>query len=93
MRKYELMIVFPVEEDASKQGMEALRNLLSEFDVEIISEEPYGDRDLAYEIKHKTKGRYTLFNINVDPAKMLELNRRFKLIHQILTYLFVRVEE
>ncbi len=93
MRKYELMTVFPVEEDAFKPGMDALHNLLKEFDVEIISEEPYGDKDLAYQIKRKSKGRYTLFNINADPSRMLELDKRFKLIAQLLTYLFVRVEE
>ncbi len=93
MRKYELMTVFPVEEDIYKPGMDALRALLTEFGVGIISEEPYGDRDLAYEIKRKTKGHYTLFNINADPAKMIELDKRFKLIVQMLTYLFVRIDE
>ncbi|AGT43942.1 30S ribosomal protein S6 [Treponema pedis str. T A4] len=87
------MTVFPVEEDLYKPGMDSLRNILTEFGVEIISEEPYGDRDLAYEIKRKTKGRYTLFNINADPARMIELDKRFKLIAQMLTYLFIRVEE
>ncbi len=93
MRKYELMTVFPVEEDLYKPGMEALHSILSDFGVQIISEESFGDRDLAYEIKKKRKGRYMLFNVNIDPAKMIELDKRFKLITQMLTYLFIRVEE
>lgn len=93
MRKYELMTVFPVEEDIYKPGMEALHSILADFGVQIISEEPFGDRDLAYEIKKKRKGRYVLFNIEADPSKMVELDKKFKLITQMLAYLFIRVEQ
>jgi ribosomal protein S6 len=93
MRKYELMTVFPVEEDIYKPGMEALHSILADFGVQIISEEPFGDRDLAYEIKKKRKGRYVLFNIEADPSKMIELDKKFKLITQMLAYLFIRVEQ
>ena len=93
MRKYELMTVFPVEEDVYKPGMEALHSILADFGVQIISEEPFGDRDLAYEIKKKRKGRYVLFNIEADPSKMIELDKKFKLITQMLAYLFIRVEQ
>lgn len=93
MRKYELMTVFPVEDDLYKPGIDALHSILTEFGIQILSEEPFGDRDLAYEIKKKTKGRYVLFNIEADPSKMIDLDKRFKLITQMLTYLFVRVEE
>ena len=93
MRNYELMTVFPVEEDLYKPGIDALHSILADFGVQIKSEEPFGDRDLAYEIKKKTKGRYVLFNIEADPAKMIELDKRFKLITQMLTYLFARLED
>ena len=93
MRKYELMTVFPVEEDIYKPGMEALHSILADFGVQIISEEPFGDRDLAYEIKKKRKGRYVLFNIEADPSKLIELDKKFKLITQMLAYLFIRVEQ
>ena len=73
--------------------MEALHSILADFGVQIISEEPFGDRDLAYEIKKKRKGRYVLFNIEADPSKMIELDKKFKLITQMLAYLFIRVEQ
>jgi len=82
-----------VEEDIYKPGMEALHSILADFGVQIISEEPFGDRDLAYEIKKKRKGRYVLFNIEADPSKMIELDKKFKLITQMLAYLFIRVEQ
>ena len=92
MRKYELMTVFPVEDAVFQAGIESLRETLKSFNVNVTSEESYGDRDLAYEIRKNKKGRYTLFNIEVDPACMIDLNKRFRLITQILTYLFVRID-
>ncbi len=54
---------------------------------------PEGDRELTYEIKKQTKGRYVLFNINAAPEKIVEIDRQFKLIGDLLTFLFVRVDE
>ncbi len=93
MRKYELMTVFPVEDAQFQPGIEELRSILKSFNVNVVQEEPFGDRDLCYEIAKNKKGRYTLFNIEADPACMIELNKRFKLVPQMLTYLFVKIEE
>ncbi len=93
MRKYELMVVFPLEEERFKTSAEAVRKVLADFGAQIESEEPYGDRELTYEIKKQTKGRYVLFNINVGPEKIVEIDRQFKLIGELLTFLFVRVDE
>ncbi len=93
MRKYELMVVFPLEEDQFKPGIEAVRKTLADFGAQVINEEPYGDRDLTYEIKKKNRGRYVLFNINASPEKIVEMDRQFKLNVNLLTFLFVRVEE
>ncbi|HHU36832.1 MAG TPA: 30S ribosomal protein S6 [Treponema sp.] len=93
MRKYELMVVFPVEEDRFKSSAEAVRKVLADYGVQIEGEEPYGDRDLSYEIKKQKKGRYLLFNIKAAPEKIVEIDRQFKLIGDLLNFLFVRVEE
>ncbi|NLL99900.1 MAG: 30S ribosomal protein S6, partial [Treponema sp.] len=42
MRKYELMTIFPLEEELCKEGMDGVRSVLSQFGAEIESEEPYG---------------------------------------------------
>ena len=53
MRKYELMTVFPIEEAQFKQGIEEARSVLGDFNVQIDSEDPFGDRELTYEIKKR----------------------------------------
>ena len=42
MRKYELMTIYPLEEDKYKAGLENVKSVLSQFGAEIHSEEPYG---------------------------------------------------
>ena len=93
MRKYELMTVFPVEEEQFKPGIEETRSVLGDFKVQIDSEDPFGDRELTYEIKKKTKGRYVLFNIHTEPDKIIEIDRKFKLNQDLLTFLFIRIDE
>jgi small subunit ribosomal protein S6 len=93
MRKYELMVVFPLEEDQFKSGVEAVRKTLADFGAQVTSEEPYGDRELTYEIQKRTRGRYVLFNITASPEKIIEMDHQLKLNVNLLNFLFVRVDE
>ncbi|MCR5698254.1 MAG: 30S ribosomal protein S6 [Treponemataceae bacterium] len=93
MRKYELMTIFPLDEDKYKSGLEETKKVLAQFGTEIVSEEPYGDRDLTYTVKKQNKGKFLLLNINANPAKIVEMDTQFKLIDNLLKFLFVRVEE
>ncbi len=93
MRKYELMTIYPLQEDKYKAGLENVKNVLSQFGAEIQSEESYGDRDLCYEVKKQKKGRFLLLNITANPAKIDEIDRQFKLNADLLKFLFVRVED
>jgi small subunit ribosomal protein S6 len=87
------MVIFPIEEEKCKAAVEAVRGTLSEFGAEIEKEEPFGDRDLCYMIKKQNRGRYILFNIKVNPAKVIDIDGQFKLNQNVLKFLFVRVEE
>ena len=93
MRKYELMIVFSTEEDKFKAGSEAVRSVLANFGATIDKEESFGDRDLTYIIDKQKRGRFVLFTINANPAKIDEIEKQFKLTKNLLKYLFVKLEE
>jgi small subunit ribosomal protein S6 len=92
MRQYELMVIFPLEEDRHKAGREQLMNDLAANGAVIDKTDEMGDRDLSYEIKKHKRGKYTLFIITVDPVKIAVLDRIFKLNANVLKYLFVRLE-
>ncbi|GHV74562.1 30S ribosomal protein S6 [Spirochaetia bacterium] len=93
MRQYELTVIFPLEEDQSKAGREQLLTDLSANGAEIEKTDEVGDRDLAYEVKKRKRGRYVLFTLKLDPAKIAVLDRSFKLNANLLKYLFVNIEE
>ena len=89
MRKYELMTIYPVEEDKFKAGSDLLKADLAKFGVEIEKEEPFGDRDLTYEINKLRRGRFVLLHIKANPAKISEMDKQFHLNMNLLKYLFV----
>jgi|TergutMp193P3_1026864.scaffolds.fasta_scaffold584988_1 small subunit ribosomal protein S6 len=93
MRRYELTVIFPMEEDQHKAGREHLLSDLASNGVEIEKTDEIGERDLAYEVKKRKRGRYVLLVIKSDPAKITVLDRIFKLNANLLKYLFVRIDE
>ena len=93
MKKYELMAIFPIEEDKSKAGIESVKSILTQFGATVEKEEPYGDRDLTYEVKKQKRGRFILFTISANPAKITEINNQFRLVDNLVKSLFVKLDE
>jgi small subunit ribosomal protein S6 len=93
MRRYELTVIFPLEEDQHQASRERLLSDLAANGVEIEKTDETGDRDLAYEIKKRKRGKYVLLTVKADPSKITNLDRAFKLNANLLKYLFVRIED
>lgn len=93
MRKYELMTIFPLDEEKSKNGTEAVRKVLTDFGAEITEEKLFGDRDLCYEIAKNKKGRFVLFNLNLNPEKIVDIEKQFMITNNLLKSQFVRLED
>jgi small subunit ribosomal protein S6 len=93
MRRYELTVIFPLEEDQHKAGREQLLADLNANGAEIEKTDEVGDRDLAYEVKKRRRGKYVLLTLKLEPEKIVHLDRIFKLNVNLLKYLFVNTEE
>jgi len=93
MRRYELMVIFPIEEDQHTAGRERLLGDLAAGGAEIEKTDELGERELAYEIKKRKRGKYVLFTLKADPAGIDGLGRAFRLNPGLVKYLFVRIEE
>ena len=93
MKKYELMTIFPLEEEKSKKGAEDVKGTLTKFGAEIEEEKPFGDRDLTYEIKKQKRGRFVLFTMKLNPSKIVDIEKEFKINMNLLKYQFVRIDE
>ncbi len=92
MWQYELVAVFPSEEELFRQGKEAVTAELAKQGAGEVKETDMGDRQLAYSIKKRERGHYILFTMQLDPQKVTPAERSFKLNPNLLKYLFVKVE-
>lgn len=93
MKKYELMTIYPLDDEKSKKGAEDVKNALATMGAEIAEEKAFGDRDLTYEIAKQKKGRFVLYTLTIDPAKIVEVDKLFKINMNILKYQFVKLAD
>ena len=66
---------------------EPIHDVLSRSDAEILSIKPWEERRLAYQIMKQKRGLYVLVYFNMDPLKVVEMERDCRLnekIHRVL---------
>ena len=93
MKKYELMTIYPMDEEKSKKAADDVKAVLANFGAEIEEEKAFGDRDLTYEISKQKKGRFVLYTLKMNPSKIVEVEKTFKINMNLLKYQFVRIDE
>lgn len=92
MKSYELVCAFRVKEGQDTSGVEAVKKILSDSKATIESEVDMGDRELAYIIDKENRGRYRLFNVELEQTKLPKIENALKLRKEILRYLLVSRE-
>jgi small subunit ribosomal protein S6 len=94
-RQYELVYILPP--DTTEQQVTDLHQqvdaVVSRMSGQIEKTENWGRRKLAYEIGHNKEGVYVLEVINGSGELMKELDRRLKVMDQVIRHLVVRVDE
>ena len=94
-RQYELVyVVSPVETD---DGVTALQDriagMIEQAGGRIDKVENWGRRRLAYEIDRHREGSYVVVLITGPGTLIAELDRRLRVMEQLLRHLIVRVDE
>ena len=94
-RQYELVYILPP--DSSDQVVADLHTqiegVVSRMNGQIEKHDPWGRKRLAYEIGHNKEGFYVLEVINGSGELMKELDRRLKVMDQVIRHMVVRVDE
>ena len=72
---------------------EQVAQIVTRLNGQIEKTENWGRRKLAYEIGHFKEGVYVLEVINGSGELMKELDRRLKVIDQVIRHMIVRVDE
>ena len=94
-RQYELVYILPP--DSTEQQVAELHtqieSVVSRLHGHIEKTDNWGRKRLAYEIGHNKEGIYVLEVINGGGELMKELDRRLKVVDQVIRHMIVRVDE
>ncbi len=90
VNKYELTVILRINE-ALESNREKVKTILQKNGVNIVSEDVWGNRRLAYMLDGQNDGNYTLTNIESPPEAIQKITNEFRLNSDILRHLFVRV--
>lgn len=95
MSSYELMYVVrpELEDDAVQQEIEKVNQLIQTNGGQIRKVTPWGKRRLAYTIADKHEGHYVVADIDLDQAKVQEVERVLKISDTVFRHLLTRQEE
>ncbi len=95
MNQYEtVFILTPVLSDEQmKEAVNKFKNVLVDAGAEIINEENWGLKKLAYPIEKKSTGFYQLIEFKAEPSAIQTLEVAYRRDEKVLRYLTTKMEK
>ena len=95
MNQYEtVFILTPVLSDVQmKEAVEKFKGVLQAEGAEIINEENWGLKKLAYPIQKKSTGFYQLVEFNADPTVIDKLELNFRRDERVIRFLTFKMDK
>ena len=95
MNQYEtVFILTPVlSDDQMKEAVEKFKTLLTSGGAELMNEELWGLKKLAYPIQKKSTGFYVLLEFKAEPTLISKLDVNFRRDERVLRHIVVKMEK
>ena len=95
MNQYEtVFILTPVLSDVQmKEAVEKFKGILAAEGAEIINEENWGMKKLAYPIEKKSTGFYQLLEFKAEPSVIDKLELNFRRDERVIRYITVKLDK
>ena len=95
MNQYEtVFILTPVlSDDQMKETIAKFKKLLTDNGAEIVNEEAWGLKKLAYQIDKKNSGFYNLVEFNAEPSVINVLETGFRRDEKVIRYITVKLDK
>ena len=95
MNQYEtVFILTPVLSDEQmKEAVGKFKTLLTDNGAEILNEENWGLKKLAYPIQKKSTGFYCLIEFKAEPTLIDKLEINYRRDERVIRYLTVKLEK
>ena len=94
MNKYELAVVVSakLEDEARAEVIEKVKAMITRFGGNVTDVDEWGKRRFAYEIQKMREGYYYFIQFDADAACPAEVEKRVRIMDNVLRYLIVRPE-
>ena len=94
MSKYELALVVnaKIEDEAREAVVEKAKEYVTRFGGTITEVEEWGKKRLAYEVQKMREGFYYFIHFEADTTCPAELEKRVRIMDNVLRYLVVKEE-
>ena len=94
MNKYELTVVVnaKLEDEERLATVEKVKEYVARFGGEITNVDEWGKKRLAYEIQKMKEGFYYFIQFNAASTAPAEIERRVRIMDNVIRYLCVRVD-
>jgi ribosomal protein S6 len=92
MREYEVALLLSPQQE-NERSIEEVREFITKNGGEILGEEDWGIRKLAYPVKKHEFGRYYFIRFKAHPSTAYELNNHLRLMRRFLRHMIVRRDE
>ena len=94
MNKYELAVVVnaKIEDDARAAVIEKVQAYITRFGGQVSDVDEWGKKRLAYEIQKMKEGFYYFIHFESEATAPAEIEKRIRIMDNVLRYLCVRHE-
>lgn len=95
MQQYESVIILTplLSDEAAKETIEKFRSILAEGGAEIVAEDNWGLRKLAYPIQKKTTGFYYLTEFKAPGELIQKLELEYKRDERVMRFLTIALDK
>lgn len=94
MKEYELtVLIHPDLEVDIETPLTKVRDIITSAGGDIVSEDNWGKKKLAYRIKNEDFAVYVYFDVKLPADALLKISNTFNITDEILRYLLVTVDE
>ncbi len=95
MNQYEtVFILTPVLSDAQmKEAVAKFKKVLTDNGAEILNEELWGLKKMAYPIQKKSTGFYTLLEFKAEPSVVNKLETAYRRDEKVIRFITVKLDK
>lgn len=94
MKEYELtVLIHPDLETALEAPLSKVREIITSAGGEIIKEDNWGKKRLAYQIKGEDFAVYVYMDVRLPASAPLKISNTLNIADEVLRYLLVTVDE